>query len=476
MGSRARTLAAAAFVVAIAGTLAFWGFTVDDALIPLRYAAHLRSGAGYRFNVEGPATDGVTPLAWAPVLALLAGGDGLLAGLDRAKVVGLVAWAFAATALGAALGREIDARDGSARRAATLHGGAALGVLALAFPVAAWAVSGMETGVATALATLAAVSFGRERRAAVLAGLAAALRPELVVWAAFVAGGAAAEGSRLASSGARGRRLGLAVAIAGAPFFACVLVRLVAFGRAAPLALLAKPSDLSHGLRYALAASVFVLTPILALAPWSILRATARTKTLALAGVAHLLVVIAVGGDWMPYARLVVPIAPGLALVHVGAARVAHPLASVARLALSAVVGVLLLVNLAPAGRHVQGDRADLVARARPVLGEVKVVAALDIGWVSAAVSERATIVDLAGLTDPEIAALPGGHTSKAVDVGMLLEREVDAVVVYSPPRLVERRIRDAPLFTERFEKVADLPLGTGPHRGVYAIWKRKPR
>src|SRR6185503_7507383 len=37
------------------------GFTVDDALIPARYAAHLAQGLGYRFNAQGPSTDGVTP-------------------------------------------------------------------------------------------------------------------------------------------------------------------------------------------------------------------------------------------------------------------------------------------------------------------------------------------------------------------------------------------------------------------------------
>ena len=48
----------------------------------------------------------------------------------------------------------------------------------------------METGLATGLATLAATTReGKEGRAAILAGLAAALRPELVVWALAIAGG-----------------------------------------------------------------------------------------------------------------------------------------------------------------------------------------------------------------------------------------------------------------------------------------------
>jgi hypothetical protein len=46
------------------------GFTVDDALIPARYAANIAQGAGYRFNAQGPTSDGVTPLGFPYLLAL----------------------------------------------------------------------------------------------------------------------------------------------------------------------------------------------------------------------------------------------------------------------------------------------------------------------------------------------------------------------------------------------------------------------
>src|SRR4051812_8801381 len=49
-----------------------WGFTVDDALISARVAAHLAQGLGYRFNPHGSVTDAVTPLGYAWLLALLA--------------------------------------------------------------------------------------------------------------------------------------------------------------------------------------------------------------------------------------------------------------------------------------------------------------------------------------------------------------------------------------------------------------------
>jgi hypothetical protein len=96
------------------------------------------------------------------------------------------------------------------------------------------------------------------------------------------------------------------------------------------------------------------------------------------------------------------------------------------------------------------------------------------VGWVSAAT--EADIVDLAGLTDPEIASLPGGHTSKRVDARFLLDRAPDALLLYAPaglppgglaawqeivtPRAVEARLASDDLVARRFEPSAWLPLG----------------
>ncbi len=425
---RGGVLALAGALSALVPALVMWGFTVDDALIPLRYAHHLASGDGYRFNAHGPSTDGVTPLLWAPLLVPLARGGGsldLIAALERVKVLGLLVWTVAGAALGHAL-----AKRATGHRRATLSAVGALGIVALAFPIGAWAVSGLETGVATALATLAAVSFERPLRAALLAGLAACFRPELVVWAIAVAGGSVIARSREAGT----------------------------------------PSALSHGLVYASAASVVVLTPILAFAPLALRRASDLSKTLALAGLTHIIVVIAVGGDWMPYARLMVPVAPSLAFVFVDVARTAHVASTVTRALAALSIGVLVAVTAAPAGRHVHDDRKELIARARPLLSSSRMVAALDVGWVGAATD--AEIVDLAGLTDPAIASLRGGHTSKAVDVAMLLDRDVDAIVFYSQPRAVELRIMRSELFTRRFEHASEVALGK--LGASYVIYRRR--
>ncbi len=472
-GQRATSAATGAFAAlgaacALVPAIAMWGFTVDDALIPVRYAHHLATGFGYRFDAHGASTDGVTPLPWALLLAPLSGGDALVA-LVRAKVLGVVAWTGAAALLGARVGGMVRGR-----RHALLCA-AAFVVMGLAFPLGAWAASGMETGVAMGIATAAATRVGRGPRwwaAAAIAGVAGAFRPEMVVWA-MVLGAWGGSGSESERAGLRRGLIGATVAIG--PFLACAVVRMVVFGRPAPLAVLAKPSDLSHGAIYVGAAALVVLTPLLVMAPVALLRGSAPglrvARVLVGAFFAHALAVMAAGGDWMPYARLMVPVAPSLVIAFAVIARGGRPAVNAARLAAALVLGGLLAMRAAPAGRGVQADRADLIARARPVLGDAHVVAALDIGWVGA--STDAAIVDLAGLTDPAIALLPGGHTSKRVDTAMLLDRGVDTVVVYSDIRVVEARIVRSELFASRFEPAATLPLGS---RGAaYTIYRRRP-
>lgn len=425
-----------------------WGYTVDDALISIRYAHHLATGAGYAFNAGARATDGVTPLPWTFLLAPMSRGD-LLDALVRAKVLGVFAW----TVAGAALGVKV----GGARR------GWLLVFVAAAFPIGAWAASGMETGLAIALATFAATSFERPNRAALFAGLAASLRPELTPWALTIAIGAT-----LAAATAGLRQRVLPALVAFAPFALCTLIRGLAFGAPVPLAVAAKPSDTSHGIVYSVAALVVGILPLFVLAPFALKRASARAKTLVIALLVHALVMVAVGGDWMPYARLIVPILPGLALAAADIVDVARPIATWGRALVAALLAIYTITGAASAGRHVQQDRAALIARARPVLASSKVIAALDIGWVGA--STDATIVDLAGLTDPSIAVLPGGHTSKNVDLSMLLDRNVDTLIVYTPPRYVENRLLRSRLFSERFEATDKLPLG----ETEYVVFRRR--
>jgi hypothetical protein len=313
----------------------------------------------------------------------------------------------------------------------------------------------------------------------VLAGLAASLRPEMAPWAAVLAAGMALVARRGTA------QVVLAGAIALAPFAACALVRLVAWGRPGPLALMAKPSDAEHGLAYAGAACVVTLVPVLVAAPVALRRSPAAL-VLVLAGAAHFFALVAVGGDWMPYARLMVPVVPSLAWAAVLLSARAHPAATATRSALALAAGVFFVVRGGTDGRHVGADRAALVAAAAPVLARSHRVAALDVGWVGAATD--ADVVDLAGVTDPAIAALPGGHTSKRVDGELLLERDVDALLLYAPSglpaggldswrdavytRVLEARLSADAVVAAHFTPAAWLALG--PRGAGYVLLRRE--
>lgn len=438
-----------------------WGFTVDDALISLRYASHLASGVGYRFNAHGPSTDGVTPLPWAFLLVPLASAD-LLATLGRAKALGLVLGALAFAGTGYAVGR---VRAPAWARAATLA------VLALSVPAAAYAVSGMETPVATLLATGAALRFDRPRTCALLAGLAASIRPEMLPWALAVAAG-----SCVVARPPADRRfvvVAFAVTFAIAPFVVCAVIRSAVWGHAAPLAVWAKPSDLTHGWIYAGAGCVVTLVPLLVVAPLA-LRRSARGAALAVAGVVHVVALVAAGGDWMPYARLFVPILPSLGLAAALAAEHAAAWATASRCVLALALGAVLVARGGTSGRSVGADRAALIRDARPVLGPLVRVAGLDVGWIGAATD--ADLLDLAGVTDPVIATLPGGHTSKRVPPTLILAHDPDALLLYAPyglpggaveayrdatySRAIEARLAADDAIAEHFVPSAFLPLG----------------
>jgi hypothetical protein len=250
---------------------------------------------------------------------------------------------------------------------------------------------------------------------------------------------------------------------------------------------MAKPSDVEHGMAYAGASLVVTLVPLLVAAPVALRRAP-LALALVLAGGAHVLAMVAVGGDWMPYARLMVPVVPSLAWAAVLASEHASRLATAGRSLLALGLGAALIARGGTEGRRVGADRTALVLAARPLLAEVRLVAALDVGWVGAAT--EGDIVDLAGVTDPAIAALPGGHTSKRVDARMLLDRGVDAVLLYLPAglpeggvaawreaaygRAVEARLASDDTLGSHFTGVAFIPLGA---RGAgYVLLRALPR
>jgi hypothetical protein len=439
-GSARWKAGAACLASALPLAAALRGFTVDDAFVTARVASRLSLGEGYRFNAAGPEVDAVTPLGFAHLLAVAGPGSPLVM-LERARWVGLLAWLAAALVLGLLL-------PPKQRALAT-----ALPLVAVSAPLAAWASSGMETGLVTLATTFAL--FGGPA-GALAAGLAAAWRPELLVFAVVLAGGGALLGAP--SLAGRARRLAIELGLAAGPALAVALVRQGWFGTAAPLAVLAKPSDLTHGAAYALSGFVLAGAPLLLLAPRGLRAADLRTRLLAVAVIAHFAAIAAAGGDWMALFRLVVPVLPACILAG---ARLADDSTSGwrwVRLGAALIASLGLLGWRGLPARSVLPHRLELIRRAEPVLRDARSIAALDIGWVGAATNAR--ILDLAGITDPMVARLPGGHTSKRVSAGLIENRDVDTFVLLLAPRAAAATPWNASIFTRVVEnRLAELPL-----------------
>jgi hypothetical protein len=206
---------------------------------------------------------------------------------------------------------------------------------------------------------------------------------------------------------------------------ASVTVRWVHFGHPLPLAAIAKAPSLEHGLRYALGGALLV-GPLWLCFSSVFVKSLRKERWMAVPMLVHLGALVLAGGDWMPLFRLWVPWIP--VAVALGVRFFLE--SSWARVSLvpTLLAGMALWWSFGADARQVVARREELIERARPLLKNARVVAAVDVGWLGAATD--ATIVDLAGVTDPRIAQLVGGHTSKRISPGLFSDREVDTWVV----------------------------------------------
>jgi len=394
-------------IAAALGVVLFWGFTVDDALVTARVAWRLANGGGYRFNASGPAVDAVTPLGWVFLLVPFAARSPMVA-LEVARYLGAVAWVAAATWVGHLHARE-ERRNG-------------LAVLFLAAaPLGAWSSAGMETGFVLALCSFA---LSDSAVALLAAGLAAALRPELLPFCTVL-------GLRHGWI----RRYSRWSWFCGlVPLGACAVtaaVRLIAFGTAVPLAVIAKPSDLTHGLRYTIGA--LVLTgPAWALVGGGWVGLDAKARWFVAAVTLHFAAMVLAGGDWMPLWRLAVPVLPALVWVATALTARRRKLWHSAGALVGLLVAAVVAWKVGLPGRKVMRAREELIERAAPLLRETRLVAGLDIGWLGIATPHD--VLDLAGITDYRVASLPGGHTTKKIPNSWFDFRRPDTLVLLSAP------------------------------------------
>jgi hypothetical protein len=434
--------------VSCALSLYAWPFTIDDAYIPCRYAAHLAGGQGLTWNA-GDRVQGVTGFAWTLVLAALR----FLGVHDlpsAAKILGLasglacVAWVVA-QARRAAGGRPI-----------------ALGALlatAGSLSVVVYGIAGLETMAFTLLVTAAAASAVRAPVCAgVLAGLSIAVRPE----------GALVLGVLCATAGAgRGRKV-----LAGglAPAALALLVPWIAWGTLLPNTWFARAAPPGAGFAYLTGA----LLPTGAIGFWPLAIAGGRRGRFwpMLAVVAALVVATAIeGGDWMPGWRFLVPVWPltgwlaarGAFVLRLRLGRTRARWAPSVILAAAAGIGLLSTAAILPTVRAAGIERARTAPRLVRALQrrQVHTVALVDVGYVGWAGGFET--VDLGGLTDRRIARAAGTYLDKEVDEASLLSRRPDAIVLHAEgPRgegmfPVERRVAAMPGVVRSFRLVATV-------------------
>jgi len=342
-GLRRRWTLLVALAAAVAGLALFgalsWRFralTVDDAAISYTYARNLAEGHGLVLNPAGERVEAYSNPAW---VGILAAAHALGAPIElAAKVLGV---ALALAALAALLGMSWAAGGAAAgpqRRDRLLLAGAVAVVGAsasVAWPL--WSVAGLETALHASLVLLVVHLLALEHRhpgrpplSAVGLLLFAWTRPEAPLYVAAAAGFKVLGALRGPTRSIRGRvRPPLAwatVLLAG--LLLSLLGRWIYFDDLLPNSYWIKkitfafdrPNllDLSNrGWRYV--GSFFHqrgLWPVLALAPFGLLRRRLRTWALPallllLAGLAF---PVYAQGDWMPEHRFVAPLVPLLFL------------------------------------------------------------------------------------------------------------------------------------------------------------------
>lgn len=355
-------------------TVLAWGFfahTTDDTFIPMRYAWNLLHGHGPVFNI-GERVEGFTsPLhvVVSMVVVLSPGGFALL----KTKLVSL---AFAALAVGwgVRLVRSVPLPPWAAH-VATVMVGASL-------PIAFNAANGLETTLAAFCVTGLVVELVRHGATrpwigAAWASAAALTRPEAVLivvalaLSCLVLERALPWWRRVAWAVGAGTVVGL-VALGRFAYFGSVLPNTFHAKRQSPRYVLQQGSDYLAGALQPGAATihpatggavprtalVVVVTLLVSGAVHIVLRRP-RLVVVLVPILCQVVFVVVAGGDWMPGARFLAPVALLIVLVQLfGVVEITSLLerlgtgAVPARAAMCAVLAVLALVGIAHTNRH----------------------------------------------------------------------------------------------------------------------------
>jgi hypothetical protein len=172
----------------------------------------------------------------------------------------------------------------------------------------------------------------------------------------------------------------------------------------------------------------------------------------------------------MPFARLMAPVLPTFAWLLAERADDSRGTRSrwkawLEALALPALV--FFQWRSLPEGRAVLASRQRLAREAAPSLGGT--IATVDVGWPT--LVSDAKLIDLSGVTDRDVAYLPGGHTSKRIPDSLVLQADTLLLYAYSEgsafeesvfPRVTEARLARSQTLPQHFPTRTWVPLAKG--------------
>lgn len=403
---RERTTVGVAVVFAVVALVLFardhWGGVYDDTFIYLRYVKNLRAGCGLRFNCDGPPVEGFTGPLYLAVLWL-----GSLVTRQLIDLSQIVCTAALGVALALAVWTAaVVGRHQPAARLSMVLAGATAVALALDHFVLLNAITGMETALAAATVTAIALAAVTERRWLLVAAVGAGLlvRPENLVFVVALPILPALRRPKYLATAA-----GIVIAIG--------IARYAVFGTLAPNTYYAKSGGTWRHCELGLAylADALADFPLAFGAPLALTLPAGpvrRACGFLLAGsAAWVAFFLRSGGDLFEYSRLFFPLVPMLsvlALVGIAelarrvtrrelAAAIAPAVCAIVIAARAAVVHALPPQHASP--RVVEWAAVGSYLRAHFPHATIATVPIGAIGYYS-----QLPIVDLVGLTEPEIA------------------------------------------------------------------------
>lgn len=489
--------------------MSLWDHISDDAYISFRYVERWVAGQGLTFN-PGEQVEGFSNPLWIGILALSRLLLPNVAIVDAARVLGFAASVISFLAMAVAVKRSSPGRHSMAFLYAAV-------ILACTPGFHVYATAGLETPVFGMLVTVAvlfslaetlpphragvrggAPGFVARLGAALCLGFAAVCRPEAalygLLWWLFTRG---PRQLRMRP----GHELTVMAALS-APFLGYEAFRVTYFGELLPNTFLAKPPGIFggiFGISYLLQWAIALGGPLLFVV-WLLRRAPLESEAgrllRASAGplLAATIFVVYTRGDWMPFGRFLVPVAPLMAACvgtllarwtietarerRIARRRIVIPVAAALGLSAIAAWNSELGAYIRNEGNNHIMRGTDQVATGQWLAEHINAgstVATKRLGGVSFAAPDL-IFWDLLGLTDREQARFV--NTGKMFGGGEspVERRFPDVMAVTDIPGSIygyKSEPGTLPWLVENYVLVKTLPQGNS---GTFDIWVAKKR